>query len=137
MPSTEDRLAIAELLNRMGYYYDENHLDDLAASFTGDAVMSMQIGGGDLVGPFEGRDNIMELYRGAKSTQTDVRRHVISNIFFDTTGDTLSVTSYLTLFATENTETKLLTTGVYRDQVVPIEGEWKISRRHIDLDSAY
>ena len=35
MPSTEDRLAIAELLNRMGYYYDENHLDDLAASFTG------------------------------------------------------------------------------------------------------
>ena len=99
--------------------------------------MSMQIGGGDLVGPFEGRDNIMELYRGAKSTQTDVRRHVISNIFFDTTGDALSVTSYLTLFATENAETKLLTTGVYRDQVVPIEGEWKISRRHIDLDSAY
>ncbi len=99
--------------------------------------MSMQIAGGDLVGPFEGRDNIMELYRGAKSTQTDVRRHVISNIFFDTSGDTLSVTSYLTLFATENAETKLLTTGVYRDQVVQIEGEWKISRRHIDLDSAY
>ena len=52
-------------------------------------------------------------------------------------GDTLVVTSYLTLFATEHAETKLLTTGVYRDQVTEIEGEWKISRRHIDLDSAY
>ena len=36
-----------------------------------------------------------------------------------------------------NAETKLLTTGVYRDQVGQIDGEWKITRRHIDLDSAY
>ena len=80
-------------------------------------IMSMQIAGGDMVGPFEGRDNIMELYRGAKSSQTDVRRHDITNIMFDASGDTLAVTSYLTLFATENAETKLFTTGVYRDQV--------------------
>ena len=137
MPSAEDRLAISEILNRMGYYYDEGHLDELGACFTDDAIMSMQIAGGDMVGPFEGRDNIMELYRGAKSTQTDVRRHDITNIMFDASGDTLAVTSYLTLFATENAETKLLTTGVYRDQVAQVNGEWKIVRRHIDLDSAY
>ena len=137
MPSAEDRLTISELLNRMAYYYDENHLDDLAACFATDAVMSMQIAGGDMVGPFEGRDTIMELYRGAKSSQTDVRRHDITNIMFDATEDALGVTSYLTLFATENAETKLLTTGVYRDQVGQIDGEWKIARRHIDLDSAY
>lgn len=137
MPSAEDRLAISEVLNRMAYYYDEGHLDDLAACFVDDAVMSMQIAGGDMVGPFEGRDNIMELYRGAKSTQTDVRRHDITNIMFDASGDTLAVTSYLTLFATENAETKLLTTGVYRDQVAQVNGDWKIVRRHIDLDSAY
>ena len=99
--------------------------------------MSMQITGGDMVGPFEGRDSIMELYRGAKSSQTDVRRHDITNIMFDASGDSLAVTSYLTLFATENAETKLLTSGVYRDQVGQIDGEWKIARRHIDLDSAY
>ena len=88
MPSAEDRFAISELLNRMAYFYDENHLDDLAACFADDAVMSMQIAGGDMVGPFEGRNNIMELYRGAKSTQTDVRRHDITNIMFDASGDT-------------------------------------------------
>ena len=137
MLSAEDRFAISELLNRMAYYYDEGHLDDLAASFTPDAVMSMQIAGGDMVGPFAGRDGIMELYQGAKASQTDVRRHDITNIMFDTPGDTLAVTSYLTLFATENAETRLLTTGVYRDQIGQIDGEWKITRRHIDLDSAY
>ena len=137
MPSAEDRFAISELLNRMAYFYDENHLDDLAASFAPDAVMSMQIAEGDMVGPFEGRDSIMELYRGAKASQTDVRRHDITNIMFDASGESLAVTSYLTLFATENAVTKLLTTGVYRDQVGQIDGEWKIMRRHIDLDSAY
>ena len=137
MPSAEDRFAISELLNRVAYFYDEDHLDDLAASFAPDAVMSMQIAAGDMVGPFEGRNSIMELYRGAKASQTEVRRHDITNIMFDASGDTLAVTSYLTLFATENAETKLLTTGVYRDQVGRVDGEWKITRRHIDLDSAY
>ena len=137
MPSADDRYAISELLNRMAYYYDEGHLDELGACFADGAIMSMQIAGGDMVGPFEGRDSIMELYRGAKASQTDVRRHDITNIMFDDSGDTLVVTSYLTLFATEHAETKLLTTGVYRDQVTEIDGEWKISRRHIDLDSAY
>ncbi len=137
MPSADDRFAISELLNRMAYYYDEGHLDDLAASFAEDAVMSMRIAGGDLVGPFEGRDNIMELYRNAKSTQTDVRRHDITNLFFDASGDVIATTSYLTLFATEHGETKLLTTGVYRDEVAKRDGEWKITRRHIDLDSGY
>jgi len=121
----------------MAYCYDENLLDDLATSFAGDAVMSMQIADGDMVGPFEGHNNIMELYRGAKSSQTDVRRHDITNIMFEDSGDSLAVTSYLTLFATEHGETKLLTTGVYRDKVAQIDGEWKIIRRHIDLDSAY
>ena len=62
MPSVEDRFAISELLNRMAYFYDENHLDELAARFAPDAVMSMQTAK-DMVGPFEGRDSIMELYR--------------------------------------------------------------------------
>ena len=137
MPSAEDRFAISEVLNQMAYYYDEGHLDALAACFADDAIMSMQIAGGDMVGPFEGRDNIMELYRGAKSSQTDVRRHDITNVMFDASGDALAVTSYLTLFATEHGETKLLTTGVYRDQVAQVGSEWKIIRRHIDLDSAY
>ena len=32
MPSADDRYAISELLNRMAYYYDEGHLDELGAA---------------------------------------------------------------------------------------------------------
>ena len=31
MPSAKDRFAISELLNRMAYFYDEGHLDELGA----------------------------------------------------------------------------------------------------------
>lgn len=79
----------------------------------------------------------MALYRNAKSTQTDVRRHDITNVFFDVTDGVISTTSYLTLFATEQGETKLLTTGVYRDIVEQSEGAWRVVKRHIDLDSGY
>ena len=137
MPSVEDRFAISELLTRMAYYYDEGLLDHLEASFSPDAVMSMQIASGDVVGPFQGRENIMTLYRDAKSTQTDVRRHDITNVFFDFADGVISTTSYLTLFATEHGETKLLTTGVYRDSVEQSEGTWRGVKRHIDLDSGY
>ena len=51
MPSADDRFAISELLNRMAYYYDEGHLDELGACFADGAIMSMQIAGGDMVGP--------------------------------------------------------------------------------------
>ena len=137
MPSVEDRFAISELLTRMAYYYDEGLLDHLEASFSQNAIMSMQIAGGDVVGPFQGREDIMALYRNAKSTQTDVRRHDITNVFFDVADGVISTTSYLTLFATEHGETKLLTTGVYRDIVEQSEGTWRIVKRHIDLDSGY
>ena len=137
MPSVEDRFAISELLTRMAYYYDEGLLDHLEASFSPDAVMSMQIAGGDIVGPFQGRENIMTPYRDAKPTQTDERRHDITNVFFDFADGVISTTSYLTLFATEHGETKLLTTGVYRDIVEQSEGIWRVVKRHIDLDSGY
>ena len=137
MPSVEDRLAISELLTRMAYYYDQGHLDHLEASFSHNAVMSMQIAGGDVIGPFQGREDIMALYRDAKSTQTDVRRHDITNVFFDVADGVISTTSYLTLFATEHGETKLLTTGIYRDIVEQSGGTWRVVKRHIDLDSGY
>ena len=137
MPSVEDRLAISESLTRMAYYYDQGHLDHLEASFSNNAVMSMQIAGGDVIGPFQGREDIMALYRDAKSTQTDVRRHDITNVFFDVADGVISTTSYLTLFATEHGETKLLTTGIYRDIVEQSEGTWRVVKRHIDLDSGY
>ena len=60
--SAEDKLAIAELLARSAYAFDEQDLEMLEACFTPDAVFSILIKGGDMIGPFEGRDAVMKLY---------------------------------------------------------------------------
>ena len=109
-----------------------------SASCSVDAQFTMRIADGDLVGPFEGREGIMKLMTDSMDQQTDKRRHVISNIFFESSdGNNVSVVSNLTLFATENGEIKLLSAGIYHDSVVKINDNWEIYRRHLDLDKSY
>ena len=80
----------------------------------------------------------MKLMIDSKDQQTDKRRHVISNIFFESSQDNnVSVVSNLTLFATENGEIQLLSAGIYHDSVVKINDNWEIYRRHLDLDKSY
>ena len=135
--SVEEKLAIHELLSRAAYAYDERDVGMLEDSFTEDASFSMRIAGGDLVGPFEGREAIMKLMTDSMESQSDVRRHVVSNIFFDESGDSPVAISNLTLMATENGEIQLLSAGVYKDTVVNLDGVWRVSRRHLDLDKGY
>jgi 3-phenylpropionate/cinnamic acid dioxygenase small subunit len=135
-----EKLAIHELLSRAAYALDERDVEMLAASFAMDASFSIRIAGGDLIGPFETRDGIMQLMTGAMAEQTDKRRHVVSNIFFpnDTgSGEGIAIVSNLTLFATENGAISLLTAGVYHDRVVKREGVWQLLQRHLELDKSY
>ena len=98
----------------------------------------MRIAGGDLVGPFEGREAIMGLMTGSMAEQTDVRRHVVSNIIFtELSDDRASVISNLTLFATENGEIQLMSAGIYRDTCARVDGTWVLAERHLDLDKAH
>ena len=135
--TVEQKLAIHELLARAAYAYDERDMDMLEAGFAPDAVLSMRIAQGDLIGPFEGREAIMQLMSDSMAGQTDVRRHVVSNIFFEREGEQPVVISNLTLLATENGEAQLLATGMYRDELVEQAGVWRIAIRHVQLDSAY
>ena len=116
--NAEEKQAISELLSRAAFAYDEKDIEMLSASFSVDAQFTMRIADGDLIGPFEGREGIMKLMTDSMDQQTDKRRHVISNIFFESSdGNNVSVVSNLTLFATENGEIKLLSAGIYHDSV--------------------
>jgi len=142
MISADDKFAITELLARASYGYDERDLGLLESCLCEDAIMSLRIAGGDLMGPFEGRDNIMQLYRDSMASQTDVRRHVVSNHLFTPSDPAVAegsvdVVSNLTLFASEGGQTRLLTVGLYRDVVRREDSGWRIAHRHVDLDSAY
>ncbi len=135
-----EKLRIHELLARAAYALDEREVEMLAACFAADASFSMRIAGGDLIGPFETREGIMQLMTGAMAEQTDKRRHVVSNIFFPQAAgaeEGVAVVSNLTLFATENGVSSLLTAGVYHDRVVRRDGGWQLLQRHLELDKSY
>jgi 3-phenylpropionate/cinnamic acid dioxygenase small subunit len=133
----EEKLEIHELLSRAAYAYDEREIGMLEACFAEQASFSMRIAGGDLIGPFESNSGIMDLMTGSMAEQTDVRRHVISNIFFEVADDRTVVISNLTLMATENDDIELLSSGVYRDQVIKENGQWCIANRYLELDKPY
>ena len=133
----EQKLEIHELLSKAAYAYDERDEQMLAESFAKDAQFTMRIAGGDLIGPFASRDGIMELMTNSMAEQSDVRRHIISNIFFDESGEQPLAISNLTLVATENSEIQLLSAGVYRDTVVQEDGQWRVLNRHLELDKPY
>jgi ketosteroid isomerase-like protein len=133
-----DRSAIENVLAAWTVGYDERDVDLMARCFTSDAVMTMDIGGGEKMGPYEGHAEVMKHFTDHHAIQTDQRRHVTTNIFItDETDASASVLSYLTLLVTDKGATRLQATGVYRDSFV-LDGEsWKIRRRHLDLDVHY
>lgn len=133
-----DKLAIHELLSRAAYGLDEQDLGAIERCFAPKASMVVRITDGPTVGPFDGRDAIMKLMADSIAAQTDKRRHVVSNIFFEAENDAAcTVVSNLTLFATENGANRLVTTGLYRDKVAKADGEWLIVGRELALDMPY
>ena len=137
-PTLETRLAIHEALARSAYALDERQMDALEAGFTEDARLEIVIAGGEPI-LFESRATIMGLMRDAAETQTDIRRHVTTNLFFDDTNssDAVQCTANLTITAVENGAIRLITSGYYKDSFVRDGDTWLIAHRRIILDMAY
>lgn len=136
--SVEDKQDIQELLARSAWAYDTARLDVMESCFRSDAQMRMQIAGGDIVGPFDGRVAVLDLIRGSIEAQTDQRRHVISNVFYESQStDEAVVVSNLTLLATADGEIAVLSAGLYRDTVVREADGWQFRERFLTLDRPY
>jgi ketosteroid isomerase-like protein len=131
-----DRIAIEKLLNTYSLAYDSRDLETMDSCFTADAVFSMQIAGQEPVS-FEGRDTIMKLMTDSMASQTDQRRHINSNLLVSEEDGVVRTTSYLTLVATEANQIQLLSSGVYRNEIVEDGGTLRFRRLHLDLDKSY
>jgi ketosteroid isomerase-like protein len=132
------RAEIENLLNRYSLAYDRNDMPAMAGTFTDDAVMSLRIGDGDLIGPFDGKEAIMKLMTDSLASQNDQRRHLVSNLVIDKeTDDAATVVSYLTLISIADGKANLLSTAVYEDELTRDGGEWRFTKRHIQLDLPY
>jgi uncharacterized protein (TIGR02246 family) len=133
------RGAIENVLNRYSIAYDDNDMAEMADTFAEDAVMSMRIAGGDLIGPFEGKAAVMKLMTDSLASQTDQRRHVTTNMAIrKETEDAATVSSYLTLISVKDGKATVLSTARYDDELVrEADGAWRFTKRHIELDLPY
>jgi 3-phenylpropionate/cinnamic acid dioxygenase small subunit len=143
---TNSKLAIQELLSRSAYALDERLLDMLQDTFSESAALVIDIAGADGEVRFDGRDAIMGLMTGSMAEQSDQRRHVVTNLFFESeNADRATVISNVTItsVAPDRQAIRLVTSGLYRDEVVleggtvPEGGQWRIASRRIILDMAY
>ncbi|RBY83659.1 nuclear transport factor 2 family protein [Geodermatophilus sp. TF02-6] len=133
------RGAIENVLNRYSIAYDDNDMTEMADTFTDDAVLSMRIADGDLIGPFEGKEAVMKLMTDSLASQDDQRRHVTTNVVIrKETDDSAVVSSYLTLIQVKDGKANLLSTARYDDELRrEDDGAWRFTRRHIQLDLPY
>src|SRR4028119_1130722 len=110
------RGAIENVLNRYSIAYDDNDMAEMADTFAEDAVMSMRIAGGDLIGPFEGQAAVMKLMTDSLASQTGQRRHVTTNMAIrKETEDAATVSSYLTLISAKDGKARGLWTASTQD----------------------
>ena len=130
---------IENVLNRYSIAYDQNDMTEMADTFADSASLTMRIAGGDLIGPFEGKEAVMKLMTDSLASQTDQRRHVTTNLAVrKETDDAASVESYLTLITVKDGKATLLSTALYQDELVKeADGAWRFTKRHIELDLPY
>lgn len=135
--SSSAREQIESTLNRWALGYDDNDWSLVGDCFTDDAVFSMRIGDGEIIGPFEGREAILGMMREASHSQEDQRRHVTSNLVVEQDGAKATSVAYLTLFSARDGTLTALSTGKYEDELVRTDAGWKLAKRHIALDLPY
>ena len=133
--SDESSIAIYNLVFRYARAYDERDLAGLASCFVEDATFSWHIVDGASGGPFDGRDAIVQSNGASLASQTDRRRHLMTNVTISGDGDERKVSSYLTLFSIQDGRLTPLMTGVYDDIVVRgADGAWLFSSRELTCD---
>ena len=134
-----DRLAVLDTIGRYAWAYDARDLDALAGVLTEGAVWVGDVMGSVPVGPFEGRQTIVEWLHEHMKNQTSQRRHCTMNpVVTSWDGTTARVQTYLLLFAAPDAKTELVTTGFYRfDLVKQPTGEWLISHLFGGFDAPF
>jgi len=132
-----DQQVVVELLHKAGWAYDTRNVNWLVDLFLPDGQFDLQIQSGDVLS-FPGQNRIRDLYVDALASQNDQRRHIITNVFFDSvTPSSMTARSDVTLIAVMSGNLNIVSTGVYTDQLIKYEDRWRIKHRFEYLDRPF
>ena len=132
-----DTLALQQLCFDYAAANDDRDVEAILACFTPDGTFGLQVAGQDPVGPFgpATTPDAATFFAETLGQQSDQRRHVVTNVrFVDVEPDRCTLLSYFTLCVTDAGTTQVLTTGVYRDEAVRLDGAWRFASKWLDLD---
>lgn len=126
----EDKLAIQELMAQYNFAINFGDIEGWANCFTEEGIFECPFG------LFTGRTALRQ-YISERTGERRERplRHMATNIIVEVKGDRASAKCYLFLLQVVPEGLKLLTTGVYRDELRKIGGAWHFSHRNLKLDS--
>lgn len=132
------RLDILEILNRYAWGYDTRDLDLMGGTFANTGTFVIHLDGEPGWGPYVGRQAIVDWLAEVMASQSDQRRHCVTNVVFRELGETSAVVdSYLLLSAVEDGEVRVVCTGTYRDEMVNDGEAWLIAHKTLRLDNPF
>ena len=135
-----DRLAINDVIDAYGIYWDTNNLEGYLSLFTDDATGVIDNSDGERFS-YLIKDEIqiannkerMEYFINNKMQ----RRHMMSNtLFIELTENFAHLKKYMTLLTTNiNFKTEIVSPVLYDYKLKKVDGIWKITYREVNLDS--
>ncbi|MET7694590.1 nuclear transport factor 2 family protein [Streptomyces sp. NPDC005483] len=132
-----ERLAIHQTLARYAFALDHGDLMALEDVLTEDTIWTASIAGEVEQGAFLGRAAVLSLVRDATETQTEQRRHNLTNVVLQRAdADTAMVWAYLMLTSNAGGSAAVIATGFYTFTLQHAEGEWRIAKVFVGLDNA-
>jgi hypothetical protein len=129
--------ARCELMSRFYLGVDEHDAEIIRSTLTEDAETCMVLDG-ERMGPPPGREGIVRYLEDFWQTQTDQRRHVLSNAIVESESPGEAVLAfYLTLYATKDRVLRPVATGRYRVHFVSKDGGDRIRSIELVLDGPF
>jgi len=127
--TTDDRLAIRELLALYCHCLDQGRFDELRALFVPDCRLDF----GAVFGVYEGADGL------ARFTDTLAKvgifmRHYTTNVVIRGDGERAHADSYV-LAITGPSGSRNIATGRYEDELLKVDGRWRLRERRAIIEA--
>lgn len=132
-----DRIAILDVINAYGVYWDENNLKGFFNLFLDDAVRITTDKNGNEKKITKSEEEKIAIERQTFFKKNSMqRRHMMHNThFIKQTENYARVIQYMTLLnTTENEKSNIVSPIIYDFEFYKINDIWKISKRKINLD---
>jgi len=131
-----DYEEIRQLVARYNFAVDFGDTEAWADCFTPDGEFHCTPEGGPLTGRHVGRDALIAYATTHYRLNRGRARHWNWNLEIEGDDDTATMRCYLGAFAATATDdpAALRVTGVYRDRLTKVDGQWRFARRHIHID---